>query len=64
MRICMTEQKFKSKTDMVLYFLKGSWRFFIASVIFSVLTSFFDMLSPRIMGYAVDSFGSGKDHSR
>lgn len=59
----MTEQKFKSKTDMVLYFLKGSWRFFIASVIFSVLTSFFDMLSPRIMGYAVDSFVSGKTGS-
>ncbi len=47
-------KKFRSKTDLVLFFLEGSKRFFFLSVIFSLLVTFFDLIGPKIIQYTVD----------
>ena len=40
---------------MLLHFLKGSKRFFIASVIFSAFVSVFDLIAPKIVAFTVDN---------
>lgn len=47
-------KKFRSNTDLVLYFLKGNKRFFFLSIIFSILVTFFDLINPKIIQYTVD----------
>lgn len=51
--------KQKSKTfgrfDMIVYFLKGSTRFFVISVLSSFLLSILQMITPRIVSVTVDS---------
>ena len=46
--------RFKTKSDLVLYFLEGSKRFFVFSIAFSLLVTFFDLISPKIIQYTVD----------
>lgn len=41
---------------MVLYFLKGSVIFFVISMICSVLVTFFELVSPKLVQYTVDYF--------
>jgi ATP-binding cassette subfamily B protein len=47
-------KRFKSNTDLVLYFLRGNKRYFFLSIIFSVLVTFFDLVNPKIIQYTVD----------
>ena len=46
--------RFKNKTQLVLYFLQGSIGFFLLSIVFSLLVTFFDMIGPKIIQYTVD----------
>ena len=46
--------RFKTKSDLVLYFLKGSKKYFLFSIIFSMLVTFFDLIGPKIIQYTVD----------
>lgn len=46
--------RFRSKTQMVIYFLKGSLVFFALSIVFSMLVTFFDLIGPKIIQYTVD----------
>ena len=47
-------KRFETKTQLVLYFLEGSKRFFLAGAVFACLVVFFDLINPRIIGYTVD----------
>lgn len=51
----MSKKKFESKTELVLFFLKGSKRYFIGAIIFACLVSLLDMINPKIISYTVDS---------
>ena len=46
--------RFKTKTELVLFFLKGSIFFFVLSILFSLSVTFFDMIGPKIIQYTVD----------
>ena len=48
------KKRFKSNTQLVLYFLKGSILFFVLSIVFSLLVTFFDLIGPKIIQYTVD----------
>ena len=47
-------KRIETKTQLVLYFLEGSKRFFLAGAVFACLVVFFDLINPRIIGYTVD----------
>ncbi len=47
--------RYPTRASLLLYFLKGSKRFFILGILFSMLVSFFDLLNPKIIGFSVDS---------
>ncbi len=51
----MSKKKFESKTELVLFFLNGSKRYFIGAIIFACLVSLLDMINPKIISYTVDS---------
>lgn len=55
------EERFPSKSGMVLYFLRGSLHYFVLCVIFSMCVSLLDMTSPKIIGYMVDTVIGGKE---
>lgn len=44
-------------------FLKGSMHFFVLSVIFSMLSSLFELVIPQIISFAVDNVLGGTDTS-
>lgn len=46
--------RFKSKARLVIYFLEGSVIFFALSIVFSLLVTFFDLIGPKIIQYAID----------
>ena len=45
---------YKTRTSLLLCFLRGSKRYFVMGVISSMLISFFNLLNPRIIGYTID----------
>ncbi len=45
---------YRSRTSLLLCFLRGSKRYFVMGVICSMLISFFNLLNPRIIGYTID----------
>ncbi len=47
--------KFQSNAKLILYFLRGSKRFFLTSVLFALLVSLFDMIGPKLISFTVDS---------
>ncbi|MBR6742474.1 MAG: ABC transporter ATP-binding protein, partial [Clostridia bacterium] len=49
------KQKNYSKTGMVFSFLKTSKRFFVLSTLSALLVSIFELLSPQIVRFTVDS---------
>ena len=51
----MERKRFETKTQMVLFFLNGSKKYFILAIISGCLVSFMDMINPRIIGFTVDS---------
>ncbi len=46
---------FAARTDLVLYFLKGSKRYFARSVFFACMVSLLDLINPKILSFTVDS---------
>ena len=46
--------RFKTGSELVLYFLEGSKKFFVFSIIFSLLVTFLDLIGPKIIQYTVD----------
>ena len=68
-------KRFKSNPRLIMFFLNGSKRFFIASIICSLLVTTFELINPRIIAYTVDTvigeenkalpgFRSGRDRGR
>ena len=51
----MERKRFETKTQMVLFFLNGSKKYFLLAIISGCLVSFMDMINPRIIGFTVDS---------
>lgn len=51
----MKEERFKTKTQMVMYFLEGSKRYFIGAILFACFVSLLDLINPKIISYTVDS---------
>ncbi len=51
----MKEQNFKSKTSLLLYFLKGAKRWFALAVFFAGMVSVMDLINPKIIGYTIDT---------
>ena len=50
----------KNRKTLLLYFLRGSKRYFIISVIFAMLVSVLDLINPKIISFAVDCVLSDK----
>ena len=48
-------KRFKSNSGLIMYFLRGSKKFFIASIICSLLVTTFELINPRIIAYTVDT---------
>lgn len=49
------KERFPDGFHLVLYFLKGSKRYFAWSIFFACLVSLFDLLNPNIISFFVDS---------
>ena len=49
------ERQFHTKASLVLYFLRGSVRYFALSIAFACVVSLADLLNPKIIEYTVDS---------
>ncbi len=49
---CM--EKFDSRLKLVLFFLKGCKRYFVAFLFFTCLMSLFDLIPPQIISFTVD----------
>lgn len=46
--------RFKTRSSMVLFFLRGSLHFFFLGIICSLFVAFLDMINPKIIQYTVD----------
>ena len=46
---------YPTKGSLLLYFVKGSKRFFFGSALFAALTALLELVNPRIIGFTVDS---------
>ncbi len=53
-------RRFETKTQMLGYFMKGSVRFFVFSVVCTLIVTLLDMVNPRIISFTVDSVISDK----
>ena len=51
----MQKKKFESKTQMILFFLKGSKKYFFVAIVSACLVSLMDMVNPKIISYTVDT---------
>ena len=49
------QERFETRGRLVLYFLNGSKRYFLCSMLFACLVSLLDLINPKILGYTVDS---------
>lgn len=49
------EKRFKKRSSLLMFFLKGSKRFFIACMISGALMALLDLVNPRIIAYTVDA---------
>ena len=49
------EKRFKKRSSLLMFFLKGSKRFFIACMICGALVALLDLVNPRIIAYTVDA---------
>lgn len=49
------KERFNTRTKMLMFFLEGSKRYFVASIFFACLVSVLDLINPKIISYTVDS---------
>ena len=54
-----SEERFKSRSSLLFYFLKGNKHFFIFSMIAAALVALFDLTLPRIIAFTVDDILMG-----
>ncbi|MBQ9328449.1 MAG: ABC transporter ATP-binding protein [Solobacterium sp.] len=47
--------RFETKTGTLIYFLNGSLKFFVCSIVFTLAVTLLDMINPRIISFTVDS---------
>lgn len=47
-------KQFRSRRQLLFYFLQGSKKYFFGSIVFACLSSLFDLLNPKIIQFAVD----------
>ena len=50
-----TTGQFNSRAGMIAWFMRGSMRFFVLSVVFSCVVSLADLIAPKIIQYTADS---------
>ena len=55
----MKKTRFKNKSSIVLYFLKGSAIFFALAVLVSFCVTFLELIGPKIVQYTIDNCISG-----
>ncbi|SDA40180.1 ATP-binding cassette, subfamily B [Butyrivibrio sp. INlla18] len=55
----MKKTRFKNKSSIVLYFLKGSAIFFILAILVSFCVTFLELIGPKIVQYTIDNCISG-----
>lgn len=48
-------KQFRTKTELIMYFLKGCKRYFGAGLVFACLLAVLDLVNPRVIGFTVDS---------
>lgn len=51
----MKQEKYPTNVSLIKYFLRGSIRYFIIAIIFAMFVSLFELVSPKIIGFMVDS---------
>ncbi len=51
----LKKQKFDKRSKLLLFFLRGSKRYFILCMIFGALVALLDLINPRIIAYTVDA---------
>ena len=51
----MKKEAFPTRVSLALYFMKGSWRYFLLSFVFACLVAVLDLANPKLIGYTVDS---------
>ncbi len=56
-------EQFPDNRAMLFYFLRGSKAFFACSILFAALSSVFDLLGPKVVGFTVDSIIGSKEVS-
>ncbi|MCH3962349.1 MAG: ABC transporter ATP-binding protein/permease [Solobacterium sp.] len=49
------KDRFQTRTQMIMYFLRGSKRYFAVSIFFACMVSVFDLINPKIISFTVDS---------
>ena len=57
----MNEKVYKTKGELLLFFMKGSKRYFIGSTIFIVFLTFLNLVNPKIVSFTVDSVINDKE---
>lgn len=55
------KDRFSTRTSMVLYFLEGSKKYFIAAIFFACMVSLMDLINPKIISFTVDSILDSKE---
>ena len=51
----MKKEAFPTRVSLAMYFMRGSWRYFLFSFIFACLVAVLDLANPKLIGYTVDS---------
>ena len=51
----MKKEPFPTRVSLAMYFMRGSWRYFLFSFIFACLVAVLDLANPKLIGYTVDS---------
>ena len=51
--------RFQTNTGLILFFLKGSYLYFLAGAVFACLVALFDLIIPRMIQFTVDAVIGG-----
>ena len=57
----MKQSKFNTNIELLLYFLRGSKRYFIISIVCISLVNLLSLLIPRVVSFVVDTLITGKE---
>ena len=55
------KNEFNTRASMILYFVRGSKRYYIMAIVFAGLCVLLDMINPKIIQYTVDTVLNGMD---